>query len=57
MVPLLAAGHPRRAARKRAGQLLSRVGLEERYLTGRAISAAVSNNEWRSRARSRSIRR
>jgi putative ABC transport system ATP-binding protein len=30
MVPLLAAGQPRRAARKRAGQLLSRVGLEER---------------------------
>jgi putative ABC transport system ATP-binding protein len=30
MVPLLASGLPRRAARKRAGQLLSRVGLEER---------------------------
>jgi putative ABC transport system ATP-binding protein len=30
MVPLLAAGQPRRAAHKRAGQLLSRVGLEER---------------------------
>ncbi|MCV7298901.1 ATP-binding cassette domain-containing protein [Mycobacterium barrassiae] len=30
MVPLLAAGQPRRAARKRAGQLLSRVGLEDR---------------------------
>lgn len=30
MVPLLAAGQPRRAARKRAGQLLARVGLEER---------------------------
>jgi len=30
MVPLLAAGQPRRAAHKRAGQLLGRVGLEER---------------------------
>ena len=30
MVPLLAAGQPRRVARKRAGQLLARVGLEER---------------------------
>ena len=30
MVPLLASGLQRRAARKRAGQLLSRVGLEER---------------------------
>jgi putative ABC transport system ATP-binding protein len=30
MVPLLAAGESRRAARKRAGQLLSRVGLEDR---------------------------
>jgi putative ABC transport system ATP-binding protein len=30
MVPLLASGLRRRAARKRAGQLLSRVGLEER---------------------------
>ena len=30
MVPLLASGLPRRAAHKRAGQLLSRVGLEER---------------------------
>jgi putative ABC transport system ATP-binding protein len=30
MVPLLAAGQPRRAAHKRAGQLLSRVGLAER---------------------------
>lgn len=30
MVPLLAAGQPRRAAHKRAGQLLARVGLEER---------------------------
>ncbi len=30
MVPLLAAGVPRRAARKRAGQLLGRVGLEDR---------------------------
>jgi len=30
MVPLLAAGTPRRAARKRAEQLLSRVGLEDR---------------------------
>ena len=30
MVPLLASGLPRRAARKRAGQLLARVGLEER---------------------------
>lgn len=30
MVPLLASGMPRRAAHKRAGQLLARVGLEER---------------------------
>ena len=30
MVPLLAAGQPRRVAHKRAGQLLARVGLEER---------------------------
>jgi putative ABC transport system ATP-binding protein len=30
MVPLLASGTPRRAAHKRAGQLLARVGLEER---------------------------
>jgi len=30
MVPLLAAGESRRAAHKRAGQLLSRVGLEDR---------------------------
>jgi putative ABC transport system ATP-binding protein len=30
MVPLLAAGQPRRAAHKRSGQLLSRVGLAER---------------------------
>src|SRR3954463_10790875 len=30
MVPLLAAGIPRRAAHKRAGQLLARVGLEDR---------------------------
>jgi putative ABC transport system ATP-binding protein len=30
MVPLLASGVPRRAAHKRAGQLLARVGLEER---------------------------
>src|SRR5882724_852536 len=30
MVPLLASGIPRRAAHKRAGQLLARVGLEER---------------------------
>src|SRR3954464_15659955 len=30
MVPLLASGMPRRAAHKRAGQLLARVGLEDR---------------------------
>ncbi len=30
MVPLLAAGMPRRAAHKKAGQLLARVGLEDR---------------------------
>ena len=30
MVPLRSAGLPRRAARERAGQLLTRVGLEDR---------------------------
>ncbi len=46
MVPLLAAGLPRRAAHKRAGQLLSRVGLR-----GTGVSPAGRPERWSTAAR------